>query len=52
MFASTGKFIHREFVAAWPVFLFFLIGFLLLLLLIKLALANFSIEMPALFQRR
>ena len=34
--------------AAWPVFLFFVDGFLLLLLIIKLALANFSIEMTAL----
>jgi len=48
IFASVGKFLHREFVAAWPVFLFFVVGFLLLLLLIKLALANFSIEMTAL----
>ena len=32
----------------WPVFLFFLAGFLLLLLLIKLALAEFSIEIAAL----
>jgi hypothetical protein len=48
MFASVGTFLRREFVAAWPVFLFFLVGFLLLLLLIKLALANFSIEVTAL----
>jgi hypothetical protein len=48
IFASVGRFLHREFVAAWPVFLFFVVGFLLLLLLIKLALANFSIEMTAL----
>jgi len=48
VFASVGGFLHREFVAPWPVFLFFLVGFLLLLLLIKLALANFSIEVTAL----
>ena len=48
IFASVGEFLRREFVAAWPVFLFFLVGFLLLLLLIKLALANFSIEVTAL----
>jgi len=48
IFASIGKFLRREFVAAWPVFLFFVVGFLLLLLIIKLALANFSIEMTAL----
>ena len=48
IFASIGKFLRREFAAAFPVFLFFVVGFLLLLLLIKLALANFSIEMTAL----
>ena len=48
IFASVGEFLRREFVAAWPVFLFFLVGFLLLFLLIKLALANFSIEVTAL----
>jgi hypothetical protein len=48
IFASIGNFIRREAVAAWPVFLFFMIGFLVLLLLIKLALANFSVEMSAL----
>jgi hypothetical protein len=47
IFASIAKFFRREFVAAWPVFLFFTIGFLLLLLIIKLALENFSIEMTA-----
>jgi hypothetical protein len=44
IFASIGKFLRREFAAAWPVFLFFVVGFLLLLLIIKLALASFSIE--------
>jgi hypothetical protein len=48
IFASIGKFLRREFVAAWPVLLFFVVGFHLLLLIIKLALANFSIEMTAL----
>jgi hypothetical protein len=48
IFASIGKFLRREFSAAFPVFLFFVVGFLLLLLFIKLALANFSIEMTAL----
>src|SRR5512146_438707 len=47
MFASVGRFIRHESAAFWPVFIFFLTGFLLLLLLIKLALANFSIEMTA-----
>jgi hypothetical protein len=46
--ARAGGFLRKEFVAAWPVFLFFLAGFLLLLSLIKLALAEFSIEMTAL----
>src|SRR5450755_1082906 len=46
--AAIGRFLRREFIAAWPVFLFFLIGFLLLLAIIKLALANFSIEITAL----
>ena len=46
--AGVGRFLRREFVAAWPVFLFFLTGFLLLLVLVKLALAQFSIEMTAL----
>jgi len=32
-------------VATWPVFLFFLIGFLLLILLVKLVVAQFSVEM-------
>jgi hypothetical protein len=47
-FAAVGRWAHREFVAAWPVFLFFSIGFLLLLTIVKLVLANFSIEMTAL----
>jgi hypothetical protein len=48
IFASIGRFIRRELVAVWPAFLFFLFGFLILLLIIKLALASFSIEMKAL----
>jgi hypothetical protein len=47
LLAGVGRWLQREFVAAWPVFLFFLVGFILLLLLIKLALAEFSIEMTA-----
>ncbi len=46
--APIGKWLRREFVAAWPIFVFFLAGFLLLLLIIKLALAKFSVEMTAL----
>jgi hypothetical protein len=45
---GVGRFLRKEFVALWPVFVFFLIGFLLLLLLVKLALAQFSIEVKAL----
>jgi hypothetical protein len=36
--------LRKEFVAILPVFLFFLMGFLLLITLIKLALAQFSVE--------
>jgi hypothetical protein len=48
MFTSLRSFVRCESAAAWPVFLFFLTGFLLLLLLVKLVLANLSIEMTAL----
>jgi len=47
-FAGAGRWLRKEFVAAWPVFLFFLIGFLLLVSLIKLALAEFSVEITVL----
>jgi hypothetical protein len=47
-FAGLGKWLYREFVLAWPMFLFFLAGFLLLLLLIKLALAQFSVDIRTL----
>jgi hypothetical protein len=46
-FVVVGKWLYREFVAAWPVFIFFLIGFLLLLTIVKLVLANFAISMTA-----
>ena len=42
--AGAGRFLRKEFVEAWPVFLFFLVGFVLLITLVKLALAQFSIE--------
>ena len=45
---GVSRFLRKEFVAAWPVFLFFLTGFLLLLLLVKLVLAEFTIEVRAL----
>lgn len=44
--SGVGRFLRREFNALWPIFLFFLVGFLLLITLIKLALAQFSIEVP------
>ena len=46
--AGAGKLLCREFSAIWPVFLFFLVGFFLLILLIKAALAQFSIEITVL----
>jgi hypothetical protein len=45
--AATGKWLHREFVAARPVFIFFLVAFLLQLLIIKLAVAQFYIPITA-----
>jgi hypothetical protein len=47
--AIAGDFIRKEIIGAWPVFQFFLTGFLLLILLIKLVLAQFSIQIVALF---
>ena len=47
-FAGVGRWLRKELVAAWPLFLFFLTGFLILITLIKLALAQFSIEMTVL----
>jgi hypothetical protein len=48
--ALTGAagWLRKEFVAILPVFLFFLVGFLLLISLIKLALAQFSVEITVL----
>ena len=46
--AATGKWLHREFVAARPVFIFFLVAFLLQFLIIKLAVAQFSVPVTAL----
>ena len=45
--AATGKWLHREFVAARPVFIFFLVAFLLQFLIVKLAVAQFSIPVSA-----
>jgi hypothetical protein len=44
---ATGKWLHREFVAARPVFIFFLVAFLLQFLIIKLAVAQFSVPISA-----
>jgi hypothetical protein len=44
----VGRWLRKDLVALWPVFLFFLIGFLLLILLIKVALGEFSIEVALL----
>ncbi len=46
--AGAGRWLRKEFVAILPVFLFFLVGFLLLITLIKLALAQFSVEITVL----
>ena len=37
--AGVGRFLRKELVAAWPVFLLFLTGFVLLTLLLKAPLA-------------
>lgn len=47
-FAALGRWARKEFNALWPVFVFFLVGFILLILLIKAALAEFSIEVTVL----
>ena len=47
-FAGVGRWLRKEFVAILPVFLFFLVGFLILITLIKLALAQFSVEIAVL----
>ncbi len=45
--AATGKWLHREFVAARPVFIFFLVAFVLQFTIIKLTVAQFSIPITA-----
>jgi len=45
--AASGKWLHREFIAARPVFIFFLVAFMLQFLIIKLAVAQFSIPVTA-----
>lgn len=46
--AASGRWLVREFDSLWPVFLFFLVAFLIQLLIIKLTVAQFSIEITAL----
>jgi hypothetical protein len=43
-FAGAGRWLRKEFSELWPVFLFFLVGFLVLILLIKMAVAELSVE--------
>ena len=45
--SATGKWLEREFNAAWPAFLFFLAGFLIELSIIKLAVEKYSVEVTA-----
>ena len=47
-FLAVGRWARKEFNTLWPVFVFFLVGFLLLILLLKAALAEFSIEVTVL----
>jgi hypothetical protein len=47
-FTGVGRWLRKELVAAWPIFIFFLVGFLILITLIKLALAQFSVEITVL----
>jgi hypothetical protein len=46
--SAAGQWLHREFIAARPVFIFFLVAFMLQLSIIKLAVAQFSIPITAL----
>jgi hypothetical protein len=45
--AAARKWLRCEFVSIWPVFLFFLVAFLIQLLIIKLAVEQFSIPLTA-----
>jgi hypothetical protein len=42
--AGTGRWLRKELVAIWPIFLFLFFGFLFLISLIKLTLTQFSVE--------
>jgi hypothetical protein len=43
-FIRSGRWLRKEIVTLWPVFLFFLISFLLLILVLKVALGEFSVK--------
>jgi hypothetical protein len=43
-FTRSGRWLRKELIALWPVFLFFLVSFLILILLFKIALGEFSIK--------
>src|SRR5260370_3599829 len=45
--AAAANWLWREFASMWPVFLFFLLAFLIQLLIIKLAVEQFSIPLSA-----
>src|SRR5260370_32613862 len=45
--AAAANWLWREFASLWPVFLFFLVAFLIQLLIIKLAVEQFSIPLAA-----
>ena len=45
--AAAGNWLWREFASLWPVFLFFLVAFLIQLLIIKLAVEQFSVQLTA-----
>jgi hypothetical protein len=47
-FAVAGKWLYREAVSVWPVFLFFFVAFLIQLLIIKLAVQRLSIPVAVL----
>jgi hypothetical protein len=47
-FLGVRRWLHKELVALWPVFLFFLVSFLILILLFKIALGEFSIKVTVL----
>ncbi len=45
--AAAGNWLWSEFASLWPVFLFFLVAFMIQLLIIKLAVEQFSVQLTA-----